>query len=42
MVEIIDILQQEHRNLEKLLQVMEQELEIFDRGERRTTRFLEQ
>jgi hemerythrin-like domain-containing protein len=34
MVEIIDILQQEHRNLEKLLQVMEQELEIFDRGER--------
>ncbi len=34
MVEIIDILQHEHRNLEKLLQVMEQELEIFDRGER--------
>ena len=34
MVEIIDTLQQEHRNLEKLLQVMEQELEIFDRGER--------
>ena len=34
MVEIIDALQQEHRNLEKLLLVMEQELEIFDRGER--------
>ena len=34
MVEIIEILQQEHRNIEKLLNVMEQELNVFDRGER--------
>jgi hemerythrin-like domain-containing protein len=34
MVEIIEILRQEHRNIEKLLQVMEQELTVFDRGER--------
>jgi hemerythrin-like domain-containing protein len=34
MVEIIEILRQEHRNIEKLLRVMEQELSIFDRGER--------
>jgi hemerythrin-like domain-containing protein len=34
MVEIIDILRQEHRNIEKLLRVMEQELAVFDRGER--------
>jgi len=34
MIEIIDILRQEHRNLEKLLQVMEHQLEVFDRGER--------
>lgn len=34
MVEIIEILRQEHRNLEKLLFVMEQELSVFDRGER--------
>ena len=34
MVEIIDILRQEHRNIEKLLVVMEQELSVFDRGER--------
>lgn len=34
MVEIIEILRQEHRNIEKLLQVMEQELRVFDRGER--------
>jgi hemerythrin-like domain-containing protein len=34
MVEIIEILCQEHRNIEKLLQVMEQELTVFDRGER--------
>ena len=33
MVEIIEILRQEHRNLEKLLRVMEQELSVFDRGE---------
>ena len=34
MIEIIEILRQEHRNLEKLLRVMEQELCVFDRGER--------
>ena len=34
MVEVIDILRQEHRNIEKLLRVMEQELVVFDRGER--------
>jgi hemerythrin-like domain-containing protein len=34
MVEIIEILRQEHRNIEKLLRVMEQELIVFDRGER--------
>ncbi|MGB8068661.1 MAG: hemerythrin domain-containing protein, partial [Pseudolabrys sp.] len=33
MIEIIEILRQEHRNLEKLLRVMEQELRVFDRGE---------
>jgi hemerythrin-like domain-containing protein len=32
MVEII--LREEHRNIEKLLCVMEQELNVFDRGER--------
>src|SRR5262250_2763142 len=34
MVEIIEILREEHRNIEKLLRVMEQELTVFDRGER--------
>src|SRR6266702_4282436 len=34
MVEIIEILRQEHRNIEKLLLVTEQELTVFDRGER--------
>src|SRR6516165_3705690 len=34
MVEIIEILRQEHRNIEKLLRVMERELSVFDRGER--------
>ena len=33
MIEIIEILRQEHRNLEKLLRVMEQELRVFDQGE---------
>jgi hypothetical protein len=33
-LEIIEILCQEHRNIEKLLQVMEEELTVFDRGER--------
>jgi hemerythrin-like domain-containing protein len=31
---IIDILRQEHRNIEKLLVVLERELNVFDRGER--------
>jgi hemerythrin-like domain-containing protein len=34
MVEIIEILREEHRNIQKLLVVMEQELNVFDRGER--------
>jgi hemerythrin-like domain-containing protein len=34
MVEIIEILGEEHRNIQKLLRVMEQELNVFDRGER--------
>jgi len=34
MIEIVEILRQEHRNIEKLLRVMEQELDVFDRGER--------
>jgi len=34
MVEIIEILRREHRNIEKLLRVMEQELSVFDRGGR--------
>jgi hemerythrin-like domain-containing protein len=31
---IIELLSREHRNLEKLLNVLEHELEIFDRGDR--------
>ncbi len=34
MIEILEILRQEHRNIEKLLRVLEQELSVFDRGER--------
>ena len=34
MVEIIEILRQEHQNIENLLRVMEQEVRVFDRGER--------
>ncbi len=30
----IEVLRQEHRNIEKLLLVLEQELKVFDRGER--------
>jgi hemerythrin-like domain-containing protein len=33
MIGIIEILQREHRNIEKLLDVIEQELGVFDRGE---------
>jgi len=31
---VIDILRQEHRNIEKLLLVLERELDVFARGER--------
>jgi hemerythrin-like domain-containing protein len=34
MPKIIDILLEEHQNIEKLLLVLEHELEVFDRGER--------
>ena len=34
MVEIIEILRREHHDIEILLRVMEQELNVFDRGER--------
>ena len=34
MVEIIKILRQEHQNIKNLLRVMEEELSVFDRGER--------
>ena len=34
MTEMIEVLCQEHRNIESLLRVLERELRIFDRGER--------
>ncbi len=34
MIEIIEILRQEHRGIEKLLGVLERELSVFDRGDR--------
>ena len=34
MTYVIEVLRQEHRNIEKLLQVLERELSIFDRGDR--------
>jgi hemerythrin-like domain-containing protein len=34
MIEIIEVLRQEHRNIEKLLSVLERELSVFDRGDR--------
>ena len=34
MTEFIEVLQQEHRNIESLLRVLERELSVFDRGER--------
>ncbi len=34
MIEIIEILRREHQSIENLLRVMEQELRVFDRGER--------
>jgi hemerythrin-like domain-containing protein len=34
MTEMVEILRQEHRNIESLLHVLERELSVFDRGER--------
>lgn len=34
MTQLIDVLRQEHRNIEKLLKVLERELAIFDRSDR--------
>ena len=34
MTDIIEVLRQEHRNIESLLCVLERELSVFDRGER--------
>jgi hemerythrin-like domain-containing protein len=34
MIEIIEVLRQEHRNIEKLLGVLERELSVFVRGDR--------
>jgi hemerythrin-like domain-containing protein len=31
---VVEVLRQEHRNIEKLLHVLEQELSVFDRGDR--------
>ena len=35
MTYIIEVLRQEHRNIESLLRVLERELSVFDRGEHR-------
>ena len=34
MIKIIELLHQEHRNIEKLLCVLERELSVFNRGDR--------
>jgi hemerythrin-like domain-containing protein len=34
MIEIIEVLCEEHRNIERLLRVLERELSVFDRGDR--------
>ncbi len=34
MIKLIEVLRQEHRNMEKLLRVLERELSLFDRGDR--------
>ena len=34
MTYVVEVLRQEHRNIEKLLRVLEQELSVFDRGDR--------
>ena len=31
---VVEVLRQEHRNIERLLRVLEQELSVFDRGNR--------
>ncbi len=33
MIKLIEVLRQEHRNMEKLLRVLERELSLFDRGD---------
>jgi hemerythrin-like domain-containing protein len=34
MTYVVEVLRQEHRNIEKLLGVLERELSVFDRGDR--------
>jgi len=34
MTDTVEVLRQEHRNIESLLRVLERELSVFDRGER--------
>jgi hypothetical protein len=34
MIEVIEVLHQEHCKFEKLLRVLERELSVFDRGDR--------
>jgi hemerythrin-like domain-containing protein len=34
MTDMVEVLRQEHRNIESLLRVLERELSVFDRGER--------
>jgi hemerythrin-like domain-containing protein len=34
MTDFIQVIRQEHRNIESLLRVLERELTLFDRGER--------
>jgi hypothetical protein len=34
MTYVVEILRQEHRNIEKMLRVLERELSVFDRGDR--------
>jgi hemerythrin-like domain-containing protein len=34
MTYVVEVLRQEHRNIERLLRVLEQELSVFDRGNR--------
>jgi hemerythrin-like domain-containing protein len=34
MTYVVEVLRQEHRNIEKLLRILERELSVFDRGNR--------